>query len=519
MNRSQVTYIKNIILPCLVYSSITGIFTGVLIFLFKLAVSRVVPFSSQIYAFVRENPAFLPLLLAGAAVLGGISALILHYAPDCKGGGIPTAITLLRGLLSFSWIKSIVLLFPSALITYLCGVPLGTEGPAVQMGTAVGRGTVRIFVKRHLAWERYIMTGGASAGFAAATGAPLTGIFFAFEEAHRRFSPMLFMTAAVSAVTSTATMQLLCPLAGINPHLFHFRIDAVMPLKFLWAAIIVGLLCGFIGALFTRIYSKIHSLIENKLTGMPLAAKTVTVFVATALIGFFAAECIGTGDALIESLIEGHGPWKLLAVYFCIRAIMLIVANNVGITGGIFVPNLAFGAIIGGLCGKIMTLSGILPEEYYIITVVIGISSFLAASSRTPIMAIAFAIEAMSGLDNIIPISMGVSIAYMTIETMGIHDFTDIVIEGKLKKARKGKTDKVIDCQFTVKEGAFAEGKEIRDILWPPTCTVLSVHKSPSTHHHSHTGISSGDVLDLHYHTFDEDETYKNLEAILGKQK
>ncbi len=515
MKKSQITYIKNIILPCLVYSGITGVFTGVLIFLFKLCISKVIPFSAELYAFVRENVSYLPLLLLGAAVLGVASALILRYAPDCKGGGIPTSITLLRGLTSFSWVKSIFLLFPSALVTYFGAVPLGTEGPAVQMGTAVGRGVIRIFAKHRLAWDRFVMTGGASAGFAAATGAPVTGIFFAFEEAHRRFTPMLFMTSAVSAITSTAVMQYLCPLAGLSPHIFHLEIDAVMPLKLLWTAAVIGLVCGFSGAVFTKIYSLVHSVSEN----IPMAVKTVAVFVLTALTGHFLPDFIGTGDGLIEKLLEGHAPWKLLPLLFCLRGIFLIVSNNVGITGGLFVPNLCFGAIIGGLCGKIMLLAGLIAEEYYVVCVVMGIAAFLAASSRTPIMATLFSAECLSGLGNIIPIGLCVTISYMTIETLGIHDFTDIVIESKLKKLRKGKKDKVIDCKFTVTEDAFAVGKEIRDILWPPTCTVLAVHKKPSTHHHSRTGIAEGDVLTLHYHTYDEQETYTSIEAILGKQK
>ncbi|MBQ8504316.1 MAG: chloride channel protein [Clostridia bacterium] len=518
MKKSQITYIKNILLPCLVYSGLTGIFTGCLIFLFKLSVSRVVPFSESVYAFVRENPAFLPLLLIGAAAVGGISALILHYAPDCKGGGIPTAITLLRGLVSFSWVKSIFLLFPSALLTYLCGVPLGTEGPSVQMGTAVGRGTVRIFVKKHLAWDRFVMTGGASAGFAAATGAPLTGIFFSFEEAHKRFSPMLFMVSAVSALTSTAVMQLLCPLAGISPSLFHLKTDASLPLTFLWSAAIIGIICGLVGAGFTKLYGIIHSFIDTKLKKIPFAVKIILVFTMTAVIGFFIPDCLGSGDGLIEALFDRQGAWQMLIVCFCIRGIMLIIANNVGITGGLFVPTLAFGAVIGGLCGKAMIGMGILPEEYYIITVVLGIASFLSASSRTPIMATAFTIEALCGLQNILPVIMGVTLSYITVETLGIHDFTDIVIDGKLKAAHKGKKDRVFDIKMTVAEGAFAEGKEIRDILWPPTCTVLSVHKNPTTHHHSHTGISAGDMLTLHYHTYDPEETRRSLEAILGKQ-
>ncbi|MBO5126537.1 MAG: chloride channel protein, partial [Clostridia bacterium] len=178
MHNSRLTYIKNILLPCLLFSGIAGAGTGVLIFLFKLCAGAVIDLSGDLYASVRETPAFLPLLIGGAALLGLAASVILRKIPDCRGGGIPTAIAIVKGLIPFHWVKSIVFVFTSAMLTYLCGVPLGNEGPSVQMGTAVGRGIVR----KYPAWNRYIMTGGACAGFAAATGSPLTGILFAFEE-------------------------------------------------------------------------------------------------------------------------------------------------------------------------------------------------------------------------------------------------------------------------------------------------------------------------------------------------
>ena len=518
MKSSKLTYIKNILFPCFVYSGITGLLTGILIFIFKLAVSKVVPFSESIYAFVRENTVYLPLLLLAAALLGCISALIIRFAPDCKGGGIPTSITLLRGLLNFNWIKSIFLLLPAALITYLGGVPLGTEGPSVQMGTAVGRGTVKIFARNHPAWDRYIMTAGASAGFSAATGAPLTGILFTFEEAHRRFTPMLFMTSAISAVTSTCVLRLLCPMAGIHYDLFHPLNLPELPLSLVWISLVIGIVCGLCGAFFADIYKKVNDLMEKKLTKLPFAVKVVTVFVATAVAGFFAAECTGSGDRIIETLFEGDAAWKLIIVCFCIRAILLIIANNAGITGGLFVPTLCFGAIIGACIGKLLAVYSLIPEEYYTVAVVLGISAFLTASSKTPLMAVAFSFEALRAIGNTIPICLAVAIANITVETVRAHDFTEIVIEGKLRRANAGKVNERIDMQFIVAEGSFAVGKEIRDILWPPRCTVLSVHKKPSTHHHSQTGIGAGDVLDLHFETYDKEKTCRELCDILGKQ-
>ena len=515
MNKSHLTYIRNIILPCLFYPALTGVFTGGVIFLFKLAVSKAVPLSAYAYSVARESIAYLPLLLIVAAFLGCISALILRIAPDCKGGGIPTSITLLRGLADFSWVKSIFLLFPSAIITYLAGVPLGTEGPAVQMGTAVGRGTVRVFAKKRLSLDRYIMTSGASAGFAAATGAPLTGMIFAFEEAHGRFNPMLFMSAAVSALTSSTVMRFLCPLAGISPVLFHLNIEASMPIKYAWSCALTAVFCVAVAGAFTKIYSRVHHLSSSFISSMPALVKVCLVFVLTALSGYFCHEITGSGDHIIEELFEGHVNPKLLIILLCVRGIIMIVSNNIGITGGLFVPNICFGAIIGALCGKAVISLDLLPGEYYIICVIAGISAFLAACSKTPLMALAFCIEALSGTANLIPVAVGVTVAFIAVETLRIHDFTEIVIESKLRKANAGKHKETADISMTVKEGSFAEGKQIRDILWPPSCTVLSVHKKPSKHHHSHTGIAAGDELELHFETYDKEQTLKILSSII----
>lgn len=515
MKKSHLTYIRNIILPCLVYPALTGIFTGGLIFLFKLTVSKVVPFSRYLYSAASERIIYLPLLLIGAALLAVISAAILKVAPDCKGGGIPTSITLLRGLLDFNWVKSIFLLFPSAIVTYLCGVPLGTEGPAVQMGTAVGRGTVRVLAKKHLAWDRYIMTAGASAGFAAATGAPLTGIIFAFEEAHGRLNSMIFMSCSVSALASTAVMHLLCPLAGLSPYLFHISIDAVLPLKHIWICALIGISSAAVAGIFTKLYGKIRNLSSSFVESLPLYIKICFVFVLTALLGYFCREITGSGDHIIEELLEGHPDWRLLIILLCVRGIILIVANNIGITGGLFVPNICFGAIIGALCGKAVISLGLMPEEYYIVCVITGISAFLAACSKIPLMSLAFCIEALNGTGNLIPVTVGVAVAYMTVEALGINDFSDIVIESKLRKAYRDRKKETVDISMTVKKGSFAEGKQVRDILWPPRCTVLSVRKKPSTHHHSQTGIFAGDELELHFETYDREETVRILESIV----
>ncbi len=510
---------KNKLHPYFILPLIAGIFTGSVIFLFKIACNFAVDTSVKIYGFVRENPIWLPLLILGAAVLGFISAIILRRNKDCRGGGIPTSIAILRGLITFSWLKSIFALFTASILTFVGGVPLGTEGPSVQMGTAVGKGTARIFAKNERALDRYIMTGGGCGGFAAATGAPLAGILFAIEEAHRRFSPLLFMTAAITVCSATATMRLFCTLSGVSPFLFNFRQDLTLPLKYLWVAIIIGALCALSAILFTRIYDAVGKLVNQRLKSIPFAVKTITVFAAVALLGFISGELIGSGHDLITELSNMRGIWYVLIIAFCVRALMLMFANTVGISGGIFVPTLTFGAIIGALFSKASVGLGIFPEEYFIVPIIIGMASFLAAASRTPITAIAFSVEALGGLSLTLPVTVGVALAYFIIELSGVTSLQDGVIEQKVESFHEGKLSAVIDTSFTVMPNSFADGKEVRNILWPPTCTVLSIRRPHAKDNLQHLEtLGAGDILHIHYLTYDPEETKVSIEDIVGIQ-
>ena len=517
MKNLRVNYIKNILTPCILLSCITGLFTGLIIFMFQFAADKVFALSDSIYSSVRSNPQFLPLLLFGALTLGLVSVFASKYLGIAKGGGIPTAVALLRGLIDFHWIRSIFVTFASALITFFAGIPLGNEGPSVQMGTAIGRGTVRIFAPKKTAWDRYIMTGGAAAGFAAATGAPLTGLFFTLEEAHRRFSPMLFMSATSAIITSKLTLDALNSKIHIAHPLLPFEITTTLDWHYLYMVFVVGLICGVVAILFTKLHESTGILLNKKLSKLPVYIKIPTTFVLTALIGFFIAEILGTGRSLISDLIYGNGTWYMILIYFCIRAILLMVANNTGVTGGLFVPTLTFGAIIGSLLSKLFIALGTLPEEYAPILIIVGITAFLSAASRIPITAVVFAVETMNGLVNIIPIVLAAIISYVVIEISGTHSFNDLVIETKEKAFNMGKTPYLVDTSYIIKPNSFAIGKEIRDILWPPTCVITSVRKSKKEHTHS-PFLEEGDILHLHYRTTDPDFTLQKLENLVGKQ-
>ncbi len=509
---------KKYLLPCLALSCLTGALTGIVIFIFKIAIKYIQELSSFIYGAARSNPAFIPLLILGAAFIGIIAFILIKLFPIIRGSGIPNSLAILRGFIHFKWLRSLLGIFASTILTFFVGIPLDNDGPNIQMGCSIGKGAVSIVAKNHKAWERYTMTSGACSGFASAMGAPITGIIFAIEEAHRRFSPILFMAASIATLTATLVTSTLCalfPALNISPKLFNVPVSPQLPLKYFWIAILIGLAVGAISIIFTRLYKLFNVLMNQTLKKIPLVAKVTVIFSLVALIGFFLDGALGSGHELIDEILYSHAPvWYILIILFIIRALLLLVSTNTGITGGTLIPLLTFGAILGSLISTAAVALNIIPSEYACAIVLISMSSFVAASSRTPLTAIILTVEVFSGFNNVIMIVVGVAFAYLTIECSNTISFNDLISEQKIHETHKGKTLITVNATFEVKAGAFVIGKEIRDILWPPYCAVISVKK----HIIGSSIICEGDVLQIRYQTYDPHETYEIMEAMLGEQ-
>lgn len=512
--------IQHIIWPSVVFAALAGAVTGAIVFAFRVLSEKVIALSRTIYGVAGDRPLFIPLVVLGSVLVALLVSLCLSYSPHSRGGGIPTAVALIRGLITFHWLRNIIFVFASALFSYLCGIPLGNdEGPAVQMGTAVGSGVSRVLGGKHRAWERYLMTGGATAGFATATGAPVTAVLFGLEECHRRFSPLLIMSSVSSVLGGMGVLKVLCYLTGRESALFAFSITERLPLSLIWVAVPVGLLSGGFAYLFGECTRAVRAFLHKKLK-VHTFFKVAPVFAAVALIGSLYYEAIGTGHHLIETLLEHREAWYVALALLVVRSLLVILSNDVGATGGLFTPLLSFGALIGSLVGEVLVSLGALDERYFMLIVVIGMTSFFAASVRTPLTAMAFAIEVLSGILNVMPLLLAVAISFVMVEILGAASINEISMEREIHRENRGKQLHVMDVTVRALPCSFAIGKEPRDILWPPSCTLLSV-KEASADKHFYTGgaIKENDVLRLNFTTYDLARTTELLCDLLGEQE
>lgn len=513
---------KNILLPCLLLSAATGVLTGGVVFGFKWLSHHLIHFAQTAYAFVAAHPVYIPLFAVILAALAGVSWLILRWCPSAKGGGIPSAIGVLRGILPFQWLKTLVATVAAACVSFAAGMPLGNEGPSVQIGTALGRGVTRLSGKRNRAWDRYLMTGGAGAGFAAATCAPISGVLFALEEAHKRFSPMILMGSFASVLCAGLTVRELTALTGGSPHFIALPSPPTLSLEHVWLPAVIGLVAGFAAVAYALAFRGIDRVVSKHIASIPLFWKILAVFLLSGAAGLLSIHVVGSGHAVMEAIFAEKLVWHVLLPVLLMKFVLTLLASNTGVTGGLFIPVLTIGALCGGLLATLLITLGV-PSEYYVTIVLIATASFMAATMHAPLTALVFSIEVLAGLSNALYIGIGIFIAYVVMETLGVHPLNDVVLRHRIADQHRDKARVVREATLTVQKGAFAAGKTLRDVFLPDNCLILSItgRRKVSMANGGEKILREGDVLRLRCGVYDteREQMRQTLCDLFGEQE
>lgn len=461
---------------CIFLSAVTGVSVGAVISLFKYAANKIYALSKDMYTLAAAKPQYTFMLFGVIIVLSMMSYAILKWCPSAKGGGIPSSIGIIRGILKFKWLKTLIATISASFVSYLAGLPLGTEGPSVQVGTAMAKGITETLGKKYKSFDRYIMTGGAGAGFAVATSSPIAGVVFTLEETHKKFSPMIVIMSFASVLCASYTSRVMCHLMGMSPHFIEMKQPVAMGIMDLWIAAVVGIVCGLCAVFVSALYKFVDKYWREKLSGMHMYIKLLIIFIVTAIIGLCLNGFIGSGHGVIEELFENSIVMPVIILLFIAKSVMILSSSNTGATGGMFIPMLTLGALAGALVAQVLVYANV-SNTYIVPIIVIGMASFIAASMHMPMTALTFTIEALFGLNNILFVSTAIFIAYLIAEFVDAESITDMVLATRIRDELSGKKIENVRAKLTAKEGSFAIGKEIRDLFLPYGCVILSITK------------------------------------------
>jgi len=348
-----------------------------------------------------------------ALILGGIAALISGYVttrkfPSTGGSGIPgvrVAIAVFNGKITF--LSSIAKFFVSVL-SLSAGFSLGQEGPTVASTAGVGSVLGSFF---HMPKKRVksLVAIGSAGGIAAAFGTPIAAVVFTLEEIVGDLNAKMLGSIVISSVVASVTAQ---SLQGDSGHFFtsfNYKLNDSRELLFY---LVVGFICAIMGPLWVKSVLSYRQLSIKHLKGHKLTLIMLT-FLMMAAISQFEPKVLGIGHGTIEeALLSLFMDWKILLWLFVFKFIATTICYGSGISGGLFMPTLLMGAMLGGCIGSI---SSILFPGFALNTgafALIGMGAFFAAVIRSPFTSIIMVFELTRDYNIILPLMVSNIVAY-----------------------------------------------------------------------------------------------------------
>jgi CIC family chloride channel protein len=364
-------------------------------------------------------------------------------------------------------------------LTIGSGGSAGAEGPIVQIGAAIASGVGQLF--RVARTQMPILTGcGCAAGISAIFNAPFGGVLFTLEVilqdfSIRSFTPVV-LASVIAQVTTQETFRLMHRSEEYRAIFAMPSMDVARHALLSWNQVgnfmLLGILCGIIGSVFTRtmywsehLFSKMHitKVIRPAIGGLMLGILGV-LFVAIPRDKPFAygvytmPAFYGDGYGVIQEMLKpgfyngmAAGMTGLLILLCAIKIFGTGVTLGSGGSGGIIAPSVFVGATTGAIVGHLLQKSGwfvgIQPELYSLV----AMGAVLAAVVHAPMASILICFELTQDYKVMLPAMLACIIAVVVARSI----YPESVYTAALRSrgVRQGNTgDFVILRRITVEQ-------------------------------------------------------------------
>jgi chloride channel protein, CIC family len=333
--------------------------------------------------------------VAGSLVIG---YLLYRYFPDARGSGVPQTKAAMFAHAGRITLRTVVGKFFCTSATLASGIPLGREGPSVQVGAGIASVLGRFLGLRTEKVKALIPVGSAAA-IAAAFNTPIAAVLFALEEIVGDLHAPVLGSVVLASAASWIVLRMLL---GNNPLFKVPQYQLIHPLEFAVYAVL-GVTCGLISVTFTKV------LLGLRARFLRLPPKTawcqpVVGGLLVGLIGWFVPQVLGVGYGYVGEALNGSITLKLMALLIVLKLITVTTSYASGNAGGIFGPALFIGAMLGGAFGTVAHhfLPGYTaePGAYALV----GMGAVFAGIVRAPMTSVLMIFEMTQDYAVIVPL-------------------------------------------------------------------------------------------------------------------
>ncbi len=491
------------------YGMVIGIIVGFVVSFFRISIEAL---SSQILKLAH----FSIHNLLGVFILILINLLIAIFVygliksdPNIKGSGIPQVEGQLNGELDYSWLSVLIKKFIGGVLSISSGLFLGREGPSIQLGASAAQGFASITHKKGVSKD-CIIAGGSAAGLSAAFNAPIASTLFVLEEIYHNFSTPVWLVALSASISSNFVST---AIFGKIPVL-HMSYSQVIPLHIYPYLILLGIMLGIGGRIYELCTLHINEWYK-KLNKIPEIVWILLPFFLVIPLDMYLPHIVGGGSGLVLRIAQIAPSMSTLILFLLIRFVFSILSYATGLPGGIFLPMLTLGALLGGIFARILISLHVLPDTYFVNFIIISMSGFFACISKSPFTAILLITEMVGSLQNLMALAFVTLIAYEVTDLLGGSPIYNEMLQKLLSPQELSTSGKLVNMFFSVQLGSQLADKKVKDVQWPEGCIVCSITRNEkSLIPDGETVIKAGDNIELSTNRDNRGYVYTHVEKL-----
>lgn len=515
---------------------LVGLLTGIVVGLFRLVIEKA-EFLRTNYMLPLIDSGKLWLLMMIVMIIAFFVYIMSKWQPLASGSGIPQVKAELRGQLKQPVYRLLIAKFTGAVLAIGAGLSIGREGPSIQLGALVGKGYARATRKLPVE-EKMLLTCGAGAGLAGAFCAPFSGAVFALEELHKNFSVDVLVSTMAACISANFVSAYIF---GLDP-VFNLSIPNRLPLKEYWILLIMGVLLGLLGNIYNNLMMKVLKTYDK----LPKALAIGVAFALAVIVMLFMPQALGGGHSVVGQI--AHAEFKLgfgilgdkiglgilisLIIFFIVKLIFSAISFGSGVPGGIFLPLLVLGAIVGGIFGEAYNQINASNELYIANFVIFGMVGMFSAIVGAPATGIILITEMTGDLQNFFPLVIVGLISYMVADATGASPIYDLLLDRLMSKDKdkdnkldeeeiayqnklKKRASKKVIIESDVYIGSPADGNKIKELSLPAGSLVISlVRHGKEIIPSGETIIKGGDYLVVMCAEDYQDAVFANLDEL-----
>lgn len=409
-------------------SVLAGLGIGILGTLFRMGLSWAQGLRETWMAEAIASAEYGFALTVGAIALAAMIArwMVVRFAPIAAGSGVQHVEAVMRGEARPAPAAVVPVKFFGGLLAIGSGLPLGREGPTVQMGSVCGSVVAERLVHDEQD-RRAIMAAGAGAGLGVAFNAPVGATVFVFEELTRRFDERQVFAVLAAAWVAVALMRWVLGDALVLDAGKPFD----QPLDQLPFHMLFGAALGLVGAGYSWLTVRMLDLADS-VRRIPSVLRAGIIGGVVGAVGFYLPVVIGGGENLaMVILTQVEAPWILLAI-IALRFVLGPFAYAAGTPGGLFAPLLILGAACGALAAGIAPPGDWVPTPQ--VLAIVGMAGLFTAVVRAPLTGIVLVVEMTGRADCALPMLAACLMASVMAALVGSRPIYDVLRERMLAK-------------------------------------------------------------------------------------